>query len=133
MWPIPEVGDIVWCRYPRLAKDLPGPKPRPALVLQVRGVDDVIEVTVAYGTSQHLDQMKSGEFAIRKIENGSAYALAGLSYDTKFDLNNTVCIPWDDMFFSVPLGAPYGENPKLGCLHPSMMKVVASAARAVQN
>ena len=102
MWPAPEPGDIVWCRFPQRPRDKPGPKPRPALVLAVTQRADGIEVNVAYGTSQKLDRMLAGEFAIRKADNAAAYALAGLSYDTKFSLTETLLLPWNSEFFAVP-------------------------------
>src|SRR5690606_10272707 len=34
-YPTPEVGDIVWCRFPEHEVLKPGPKPRPAIVLSV--------------------------------------------------------------------------------------------------
>ena len=52
MWPAPEPGDIVWCRFPERPRDKPGPKPRPALVLAVTQRSGGFEVEVAYGTSQ---------------------------------------------------------------------------------
>jgi hypothetical protein len=131
MWPLPEIGDIIWCRFPQRPRDLPGPKSRPALVLAVSDDDSVIKV--AYGTSQHLNRMLSGEFAIRKQDNPSAYLLAGLSYDTKFDLRNIANIPWNNDFFEVPHMAPHGNNPKLGTLHACMMKACMSTAHAARN
>src|SRR6266853_4724517 len=127
MWPAPEPGDIVWCRFPEGPRDKPGPKPRPALVLQVAQKADGIEVTVAYGTSQGLDRMLGGEYAIRKQLNNAAYALAGLSYDTKFNLGNALPLPWDGEFFATAPDPKHGQTPKLGSLHSGMMKVVAAA------
>ena len=133
MWPAPEPGDIVWCRFPERPRDKPGPKPRPALVLEVTERTDGIEVKVAYGTSQKLGRLQSGEFAIRKLGDPAAYALAGLSYDTKFDLVKTLSLPWESMFFAIPPDPRHGQNPKLGSLHSGMMKVVAAAWRATRS
>jgi hypothetical protein len=133
MWPAPEPGDIVWCRFPERPRDKPGPKPRPALVLEVTERTDGIEIKVAYGTNQKLDRMMAGEFAIRKLDNAVAYELAGLSYDTKFDLSKTVSLPWNDMFFGVPHDPRYGQIPKLGSLHSGMMKIVSAALRAARR
>lgn len=85
-------------------------------------------VGIAYGTSQGLARLSSGEFAIRREANGAAYKLAGLSHDTKFDLRRVIDLPWDEAFFSVPPDARHGQAPKLGTLHPSMMKAVLAAA-----
>ncbi len=130
MWPTPEPGDIVWCRFPERPRDKPGPKPRPALVLEVTQRADGIEVKVAYGTSQKLDRMLAGEFAIRKLDNAAAYVLAGLSYDTKFNLGKTLSLPWDSKFFGVPPDPKHGQIPKLGSLHSGMMKSAEAALRA---
>ena len=133
MSPAPEPGDIVWCLFPERPRDKPGPKPRPALVLVVTERSDGTEVEVAYGTSQGLGRLHAGEFAIRKRDHAAAYALAGLSYDTKFDLANTLVLPWDGAFFDVPPNSKHGQIPKLGTLHASMMKVVEAAMRATRR
>lgn len=130
MWEAPDPGDIVWCRFPQLPRDVPGPKPRPALVLRVVDHEDGFVVTVAYGTSQNLLRLLAGEFAIRRAENRSAYDLAGLSFDTKFDLRNRVDLPWDDAFFSVPPNPAHGQTPKLGSLHIGMGRTLQSAIAA---
>ena len=130
MWAPPEPGDIVWCRFPERPRDKPGPKPRPALVLNVTTREDGIEVTVAYGTSQGLSSMVAGEFAIRQQQDSAAYALAGLSFDTKFNLAKTLPLPWNDTFFSLAPAANYGQTPKLGMLHPALVRVAAAAMGA---
>ncbi len=132
MWPPPEPGDIVWCRFPQRPRDVPGPKPRPALVISVTEHQDGYAIMVAYGTSQKLDRLMAGEFAIRKRENLSAYALAGLSFDTKFDLRERVELPWGEEFFGVPPDPRHGQTPQLGSLHPCLMKAFTSAARAAK-
>src|SRR5574340_354028 len=129
-WPVPEPGDIVWCRFPERPRDKPGPKPRPALVLEVTRADDGVAVTVAYGTSQKLDRLMAGEFAIRRQDNPAAFELAGLSYATKFDLRKSLSLPWDAEFFAVAPGARFGQTPKLGTLHPALVGAVRAAARA---
>ena len=57
----------------------------------------------------------------------AAYASAGLSYDTKFDLRNVLELPYNSNYFSVPPHAPHGQNPKLGSLHPSMVRIAGAA------
>ena len=133
MWQVPEAGDIVWCRFPQRPRDKPGPKSRPALVVSVAEYDDGISVAVAYGTSKKLDRMLSGEFAIRKAANSAAYAMAGLSFDTKFNLRDMVDLPWNEDFFGIPPDARHGQTPKMGSLHPCMMKDFAGAARVVKR
>lgn len=132
MWVAPDPGDIVWCRFPQRPRDTPGPKPRPALVVTVTEHEDGLAVTVAYGTSQKVDRLAAGEFAIRKAENRAAYELAGLSYDTKFDLRNRVDLPWNDTFFAVPPNPPHGQTPKLGSLHIAMQRALKAAAQAIR-
>jgi hypothetical protein len=53
-----------------------------------------------------------------------------LSYDTKFDLRNVLELPFNDAYFSVPPRAPHGQIPKLGTLHPSMVRIAATAFAA---
>ena len=132
-WNAPEPGDIVWCRFPQRPRDVPGLKPRPALVLTVTAHEDGVVVRVAYATSQKLDRLTAGEFAIRKLEHPAAYAMAGLSFDTKFDLKHTLEMPWNEHFFCVPPAARHGQNPKLGSLHIGMKKALEAAARAVKR
>jgi len=93
----------------------------------------MIFVCVAYGTSQKTDLLYSGEFRISKSEHPAAYASAGLSYDTKFDLRNILELPFNEAYFSVPPHAPHGQTPKLGTLHPSMVRIAASAFASVSK
>lgn len=127
LWKPPIVGDLLWCYFPELPELDPGPKPRPALVVQVTIKDDGAVVAVVYGTSQRLDRLLSGEFAIRKAQNSAAFALAGVSFDTKFNFKQLVDLPSTDSFFKVPPKATNGQNPKLGTLHPSMMQAAKAA------
>ena len=125
-WPEPAAGDIVWCHFPDNIH--PKPKPRPGLIVSTKEDDEgKIFVSVAYGTSQKTNRLFSGEFRITKIEHPVAYNSAGLSYDTKFDLKNTLELPFSEVYFSVPPNAPHGQIPKLGTLHPSMVRIAAAA------
>ena len=128
----PGAGDIVWCRFPQ--HDLPGPgvKPRPALVVRVGEFEGHCVVEVAYGTSQKVDRLYAGEFAIASMDT-AAFAAAGLSYPTKFNLGQTFELDFNDTWFAVPPGAPHGQTPKLGILHPSLMRRATAAARAVKK
>jgi hypothetical protein len=130
-WKAPEPGDIVWCRFPHLPRRTPGPKPRPALVCSVTHRTDGVSVSVAYGTSQGLSNLRGGEFAITRQEHPAAYSSAGLSYDTKFDLRQQVELPWTEDFFAVPPRSPHGQSPKLGVLHASMMRAAQAAFRTL--
>jgi len=131
-WPEPTAGEIVSCHFPDNIN--PKPKPRPGLVVLVKE-DEVgmIFVSVAYGTSKKTDRLYRGEFRIAKNEHPAAYAGAGLSYDTKFDLRNTLELPYNDTYFSVPLRTPYGQLPKLGTLHPSLVRIAAAAFAAARK
>ena len=131
-WPEPSAGDIVWCHFPDSIH--PRPKPRPALILTVFDEDaPPCQVRVAYGTSQRTTALHRGEFSILRARHPAAYEAAGLSYDTKFDLNETVDLPYTAEWFSVPPAAPHGQIPKLGTLHPSLVPAVQAAYRAVNE
>lgn len=95
--------------------------------MQVTVKDDGAVVAVVYGTSQRLDRLLSGEVAIRKAQHPAAFALAGLSFDTKFNFKQIVELPWARTFFKVPPKAAHGQNPKVGTLHPSMMQAARAA------
>ena len=80
--PRPKLGDIVECKFPQQV-GVPGPKNRPALVLQVEEATDDSDgsvVVVAYATSQNTTAVYPGEFVIE------ASAKTGLAKPTKFDL-----------------------------------------------
>lgn len=126
-WPPPLPGDLVWCQFPELPAQVPGPKPRPALVVQVVTHKDGVVVHVVYGTSQRVDRLTAGQFAIRKLDNPGAFALAGLAFDTKFDFKVVVALPWGDQFFKVPLRAFNGQTPKLGTLHAMLLHAARAA------
>jgi hypothetical protein len=128
-WPQPVAGDIVWCRFPDGLSSRT--KPRPTLVLKV--FDDVAplySVQVGYGTSQKTTTLHGGEFLISKSLHPAAYEMAGLSYDTKFNLRQTLILPFTDQWFGIPPSQPHGAKPKLGTLHPSLMRAAAAAYRA---
>ena len=129
-WPLPAPGDIVWCRFPELPRRSAGPKPRPALGLEVVEREHGAEILVAYGTSRPVDKLSSGEFAITRLGHAAAYKTAGLSHDTRFDFREAIRLPWNDEFFAVPPGAPNGQTPLLGTLHASMMRAAAAAYAA---
>jgi hypothetical protein len=131
-WAEPIAGEIVWCHFPDNLT--PRPKRRPALVLAVFD-DDAPEFTVrvAYGTSQRTTTLHRGEFSILRDRNPVAFQAAGLSYDTKFDLRQAVDLPYTTDWFSVPPAAPHGQNPRLGTLHPSLVRAVEAAFRAAKQ
>jgi len=131
-WLEPTVGEIVWCHFPDNIH--PKPKPRPGLIVSTKEDDDsMIFVDVAYGTNQKTDRLYSGEFRISKRDHPAACASAGLSYDTKFNLRNVLELPFNDAYFCVPPHAPFGQIPKLGTLHPSMVRFAAAAFAAANK
>ena len=101
-------------------------------MLAVSEFEDGVTVQAAYGTSQKLDRLASGEFAIRKLEHGAAYAMAGLSFDSKFDLRHTLELPWIEPFFAVPPDPRHGQYPIMGSLHIGMKKAVEAALRVAR-
>jgi hypothetical protein len=74
-----------------------------------------------------------GEFCIAQLQTAAAYKVAGLSYDTKFDLKQIVDLPYNRDWFSVPPAAPHGQVPKLGILHASLMRTLQAAFRAATD
>ena len=131
-WPRPKPGDIVWCRFPEALASHPGPKPRPALVLAVGNIGWETAVEVAFGTSQKTNRLYAGEFLIGP-EDGDAYRAAGLSHPTKFNLAKRLELPYTSEWFAVAPGVPFGQTPKLGLLHPSLMRRARSAYSPVRR
>ena len=115
----------MWCLFPETL-GTPGPKPRPALVLQVFD-DDAPEfwVQAVYGTSQKVNKLYRGEFLISNT-NVAAFRLAGLSYPTKFDFKHRLDLPYNNEWFGVAPASTV-QNPVLGTLHSSLVKAAASA------
>lgn len=116
-YPQPKAGDIVQCRFPQDKLSQPGRKERPALVIDVEeyelpdGSTEVF-VTVAYGTSQDVDNCHPGELTIE-----SSDAFAGLGLDTKFDIGNRVKLPFDNEWFAPSPTGQFGDHPKRGILN----------------
>lgn len=128
-WREPTAGDIVWCHFPDNIH--PRPKPRPALVLAVFDDDaPQFHVKVAYGTSQRTTNLYKGEFVILREQHGAAFETAGLSFDTKVDMGQTLDLPYSTEWFSVPPAAPHGQTPRLGTLHPTLVCVAGAACQA---
>jgi len=111
-WPAPEPGDIVQCRFPEDAFVVPGPKERPALVTKVETRPGIVDVEVAYGTSQGIDDVRTGEFVVSKTDPD-----AGLRKDTKVDLCDIVSLPFDKNWFVADPARRFGEHPKRGRLN----------------
>lgn len=132
-WKLPAPGDIVWCLFPELPNQQPGPKPRPALVTAVESREDGHVVSVVYGTSQKVTQLKIGEFAITQAKHPAAYSLAGLAYDIKFDFKVVVELAWTERYFKVLPKNRHANHPKIGTLHATVMHAVEAAYRAAQS
>ena len=127
----PKAGDIVQCRFPQDKVRQPGPKERPALVIEVEEYelpDGSIEVfvTVAYGTSEGVDNCHPGEL---KIDSGDPHA--GLSLDTKFDIGNRVKLPFDDQWFAPSPNKRFGDHPKRGILNTADGDLKRSLSSAI--
>jgi len=86
-------------------------------------------VQVVYGTSRKVSELHSGEFSITTAES-QAFAASGLSFPTKFDLRKLVSLPYTDEWFRVPPAPRYGQTPKLGTLHASLVRRLRAAAAA---
>ena len=77
----PKADDIVQCRFPQDKIRQPGPKQRPALVIDVEEYElpdgsSAIFVTVAYGTSEDVDNCHPGELNIESSDPHAALSLA---------------------------------------------------------
>ncbi len=128
----PEPGDFVWCRFPHDARLKPAPKARPALVLAV-GVDHhgTTMVRVAAGTSRKVGPGEVYPWELLLESNSdSAFQVSGLSYTTKFNVRNTLELPYTSIFFEPPPKRPFGPIPKLGVLHAGYMSALRTADRA---
>ena len=131
-WPQPQAGDVVWCHFPHLPGLEPGPKPRPALVVKVfADFAPSYVVLVAYGTSQNVNRLRAGEFAVTNSD-GMAFTQAGLVYETKFSFNQIVELPYTSSYFKAPPGSVPHLSPRLGMLHATLMRK-ASAAWSAAN
>lgn len=128
----PNPGDIVWCRFPQREIPGPGPKSRPALVTAVGLASGQPTAFVAYGTSRNIDRLFAGEFAIASTEH-AAFGAAGLTSSTKFDLARVFELDYNDHWFGIAPGAPYGQTPQLGILHPSLMRRAKAAHDAAMR
>ena len=127
--PRPKADDIVQCRFPESEAGTPGPKDRPALVVEVEEDPEDASasiVRVAYGTSQDVEQRYPGELTIRATE-----PKAGLDRDTKFDLGNTLRLPFDTEWFAPSPNRRFGEHPKRGTLNLQDQKLKRALQAAI--
>jgi hypothetical protein len=119
---LPAPYDIVWCAFPEgLEFDVPGPKMRPALILQT-GLSDpgfCPEVRVVYGTSKlKKDKRRHDLF----VENYQDKYDAGLFQATRFDLERIILLPWATDWFVSP--GPHYPTPVMGSLPEHIRRVL---------
>lgn len=111
---LPAPYDIVWCAFPfDLNLDVPGPKMRPALVLQT-GLSDpgfCPEARVVYGTSKLKKEERPRDLF---VENYQDKYDAGLYQATRFDLDRMLWLPWAAEWFVSP--GPLYPSPVMGSL-----------------
>lgn len=135
--PPPELGDVLWCRFPEVEGIHPGPKPRPCIVTWISddpGPGRPYRIRVTYGTSSFKALPRPTEFDIDPVAHPAAYRQAGLSEPTRFNLLKTVVINYDDLFFALApngKGLPPGPTPRLGVLHPSRYRALHDCNTAV--
>jgi hypothetical protein len=115
----PSVFDIVTCFFPEREGAEEMPKLRPSLVLEVlKGrKTGAIACRIAYGT-------RNLKFVQRKdrdviIQNAADLVLVGLPMATRFDLDNTLVLPWQPEFFGCWTGY---DHPKIGQLTETYVK-----------
>jgi hypothetical protein len=122
----------VWCRFPEDARLKPAPKARPVLVLAVGCDEDnseIIMVRIAAGTSRKVAAGQAYPWELLIEDDGdSPFRASGLSYTTKFNVRNTLELPYTSLFFEPPPKRPFGNSPKLGVLHASYMSALKIAA-----
>ena len=132
-WPAPFEGDMLWCNFPQFPSLDPGPKPRPVLVLQVRTFpNEGLMLLLVPGTTQGLHKIYPGEALILHSDR-PAFEHAGLAFDTKFQFGESVVLPWTHDYFKVPQHRPFGDTPKIGTLHPTMVRSFSAAYAAYKD
>lgn len=138
-FPLPMAADIVLCRFPEdLVRPSPGPKPRPAILLQVfpplPNKPGVYRVKVCYATSNRT-KLYPSEIEITAADHPVEYRSAGLSSDTKFDLAKIILLDYTHEWFAVPFAPMHGPVPKLGTVHALTMPRLSAAFKvaAKQN
>ncbi len=130
-FPLPMAADVVLCRFPEnLVRPAPGPKPRPAIFLQVFAPvpkkPGVYRVKVCYATSNRT-KLYPSEIEITVDEHPVEYRSAGLSSNTKFDLAKVILLDYTDEWFAVPFALMHGPVPKLGTVHALTMPRLSAA------
>lgn len=109
----PNAFDIATAWFPERNSIPPGPKLRPSLVIAVlqNKISGSIACKIAYGT-KNLKLTQRGQLDLI-IQNSVDMALFGLSTATRFDLDFTATVPWNNKYF----GCWYGySSPVIGSL-----------------
>lgn len=110
---LPAPYAIVWCRFPHDASlGEPGPKPRPAIVLNVALDEESgeAEVQLIYGTTNLKMMKRRNDFFITNFAEMEA---CGLDKATRFDLDQIVWVPWAKEWFETLSGY---DSPVIGRL-----------------
>lgn len=100
---LPQVNDIVWCRFPHRQVNiaLPADPPHPVLVREIERYDPLGRaiVHVSYGTTKTKKLRR--ELLDLIIDKPTEMALTGLKKPTRFDLaaDNKVPLIWCYEFF----------------------------------
>lgn len=132
-YPAPQGLPIVRCYYPvPPGEEL---KPRPAIVLAGRDPGDgkPLILTVCYGTSVIKRIPYAWDFII-KSDNVNEFLPSGLHETTRFDLTQTVELPYTSDNFALPRGVRvYGNNPQMGIVVESALPRLQSAIAAAKR
>lgn len=120
---LPAPYDIVWCRFPQdEALGHPGPKPRPAIVLNVAvfgdDPDGGSEVQLIYGTTKLKLAQRPHDFFVTNVAEMDS---CGLNQATRFDLDACAWIPWATEWFEV---LPTYSSPIIGHLSTHATKLL---------
>lgn len=98
----------------------PGPKPRPAIVLNLAVDPDAgeAEVQLVYGTSKLKLHKRPRDFFVTNVAEMDA---CGLSLATSFDLDNVAWIPWACQWFDA---LPGHTSPIIGRLSDHAIRLL---------
>ena len=113
---LPAPYDIVWCLFPdHVDLGQPGPKPRPAIVLNIAVHEDCEgeaqgEVQVVYGTTRLKLMQRRRDFF---VTNMAEMDVCGLNKATRFDLDTIAWVPWAGEWFQT---LPTYDSPIIGHL-----------------
>lgn len=111
----------MWCRFPEHESlGEPGPKARPAVVLNVAHdpESDESEVQLIYGTTKLKMMKRREDFFISNLSDMDA---CGLTQATRFDLDTIMWIPWAAEWFDV---LPGYDTPVIGNLTPHKTRLL---------